>query len=528
MPPSLYLVNPASDFVTYFSAEVFGGSGFPPGAIMGDLPTTTVAALAPADFDIDICDENTAPINFDHPADWIAITGKVNQRGRMIATANEFRRRGKRVLIGGPYASLSPDTLRPHCDVLVRGEAEDIAAEIFADLRAGKPKDEYIGGRPDLARSPAPRWDLYDNAHALIGTLQTSRGCPFECEFCDVIQYLGRKQRHKPIELVLTEADALYGHGYRTTFLADDNFTVYRRRAKELLEALAWWRRDHPMSFVSQVSIDAARDAELLDMCADAGLTQVFVGIETPNVESLREAKKRQNLRFDLTEDVHSFVEHGIAVIGGMIVGFDSDGPDVFERQYAFAMSTPIPIFSLGALVAPEATPLYERIVREGRLVRGGPDAQAVPWSSNIEPKNMSPEQLSSGLRKLCSALYAPAAFGERMLRFIDHYGRARPDTVPTPIDPNSMRDIDAHAVQLALGVRRMGDEENRMWHRIWAAVSRRPSTAALVIRMLFQYAQIRYMFRQGSYWEPLIGDPYVSDESPVRDDSFIQIKTGS
>ena len=528
MPPSLYLVNPASDFVTYFSAEVFGGSGFPPGAIMGDLPTTTVAALAPADFDIDICDENTAPINFDHPADWIAITGKVNQRGRMITAANEFRRRGKRVLIGGPYASLSPDTLRPHCDVLVRGEAEEIAAEIFADLRAGTPRDEYIGGRPDLATSPVPRWDLYDNAHALMGTLQTSRGCPFECEFCDVIQYLGRKQRHKPIENVLTEADTLYSHGYRTTFLADDNFTVYRRRAKELLEALAWWRRDHPMNFVTQVSIDAARDAELLDMCADAGLTQAFIGIETPNPESLREAKKRQNLRFDLTEDVHTFVEHGIAVMGGMIVGFDSDGPDVFERQYAFAMSTPIPIFSLGALVAPEATPLYERIVREGRLVRGGPDAQAVPWSSNIEPKNMSPTQLSAGLRKLCSALYAPAAFGERMLRFIEHYGRARPSPTSMSVDPESIRDIDAHAVQLALGVRRMGEEERRMWYRIWTAVSRKPESAALVTRMLFQYSQIRYMFRQGSYWEPLIGDPYVSDGSPVRDDSFIQIKTGS
>jgi len=528
MSPSLYLVNPASDFVTYFSADVFGGSGLPPGAIMGDLPTTTVAALAPADFAIDVCDENTAPIDFDHPADWIAITGKVNQRWRMIETANEFRRRGKRVLIGGPYASLSPDTLRPYCDVLVRGEVEEIAAEIFADLRAGTPREEYVGGRPDLDCSPAPRWDLYDNDHALMGALQTSRGCPFECEFCDVIQYLGRKQRHKPIGNVLAEADALFRHGYRTTFLADDNFTVYRRRAKELLEALVWWRRDHPMSFVSQVSIDAARDPELLDMCADAGLTQVFVGIETPNPESLREAKKRQNLRFDLSEDVHAFVQHGIAVIGGMIVGFDSDGPDVFERQYAFAMSTPIPIFSLGALVAPEATPLYARIAREGRLVANEPAAQAVPWSSNIQPKNMTPAQLSTGLRQLCRALYAPAAFGERMLRFIDQYGRARPDMAATPVDPDSMRAIDAHAVQLAHGVRRMGDDERQMWHRIWAAVSRRPATAGLVTRMLFQYAQIRYMFRQGSYWEPLIGDPYVPDEPLVPGGSLIQLQVPS
>ena len=507
MPPSLYLVNPASDFATYFSAEVIAGSGFPAGAIIGDLPTTTLAALAPSDFQIEICDENIAPVNYDHPADWIGITGKVNQRGRMTAIADEFRRRGKRVVIGGPYASLSPDTLRPYCDVLVRGEAEDISAELFSDLRAGKPREEYIGGRPDLARSPRPRWDLYENDRALIGALQTSRGCPFECEFCDVIQYLGRKQRHKPNDLVLAELDELYARGYRSVFLADDNFTVYRHRAKELLAAIAWWRRDHPMEFISQVSIDAARDDELLDMCADAGLTHVFIGIETSSEESLREAKKRQNMHIDITERVQRFVEHGVAVIGGMIVGFDADGPDIFERQFEFAMTTAVPIFSLGALVAPEATPLYERIAREGRLVRGGPDVQAVPWSSNIVPRNMSPEELREGLRWLCNALYAPAAFGERMVRFIETFGRKSRNLVEVPIDLAAMRAIDEQAIQLALRVRRMGEEESRMWYRVWAAAARRPVTKLLVTRMLFQYAQIRFMFQQGNYWEPLLAE---------------------
>jgi hypothetical protein len=507
MAPSLYLVNPASDFATYFSAEVLVASGLPAGAIMADLATATLAALAPADFGIDICDENVSTIDYDHSADWVGITGKVNQRQRMQAIAGEFRRRGKRVIIGGPYASLSPEHVRSWCDVLVRGEAEDLASELFADLRAGRVREEYVGDKPDLAMSPAPRWDLYPNAHALMGALQTSRGCPFECEFCDVIQYLGRKQRHKPIVRVLAELDTLYAQGYRTIFLADDNFTVYRRRCKELLAAIAEWRRGRAVSFITQVSIDAARDEELLDMCVTAGLTEVFIGIETSNEDSLRETKKRQNLHINLTEEVQRIVDKGIAVVGGLIVGFDSDGPEVFEQQYAFAMSTPIPVFSLGALVAPEATPLFARIAAEGRFMRGSPDVQAVPWSSNIEPKRMSSDELREGLRRLCIALYEPAAFGERMLRFIRSFGSARPETDEIAHRAPLTRDIDAHAVQIALGVRRLGDAEARMWDRIWSATSRRRAAAPFVTRMLFQYAQARHVFDRANYWQPQLGD---------------------
>ena len=394
--------------------------------MMADLATATVAALAPRDFEFELCEEQIEPVNFDHPADWIAITGKVSQRGRMIAIADEFRRRGKRVIIGGPYASLSPARLRDHCDVLVSGETEEIAAELFSDLRAGKPKDSYVGDKPSLASSPLPRWDLYRNDRAILGAVQTSRGCPFECEFCDVIQYLGRKQRHKPIANVIAELDALWTAGYRTAFLADDNFTAYRAHCKELLAAIAHWRRDRPMEFVTQISIDATRDEELLDMCVAAGLTQVFVGIETPNVESLRETGKRQNLKISLVDEIQKLVDHGMSVMGGMIVGFDHDGPSVFAQQYDFAMATPIPIFSLGALMASEATPLFDRITREGRLITGGVETQAVPWSSNIQCQTMSMEELHDGMQNLCNALYAPAAFGERMLNMIKTFGRNR------------------------------------------------------------------------------------------------------
>jgi len=162
-------------------------------------------------------------------------------------------------------------------------------------------------------------WDIYPNDRALSGTLQTSRGCPFECEFCDVIQYLGRRQRHKSVAQVLRELDALYRIGYRFVFLADDNFTAYRTRAKELLVALRDWNAQQErgeVGFTTQVSIDAAKDEELLKLCAEAGLTHVFIGIETPNEDSLRETKKHQNLRINLADQVQRFLDHGIAVTG--------------------------------------------------------------------------------------------------------------------------------------------------------------------------------------------------------------------
>jgi hypothetical protein len=506
---SLYIVNPASDFPNYVSADILAVSGLAAGTAMADSASATVAAFASADFDVTICDENISPVDFDHPADWIAITGKVNQRRRMTAIADEFRRRGKRVVIGGPYASLSPAHLRDHCDVLVSGEIEAIAKELFHDLAHGNPRDAYIGDKPDISGSPTPRWDLYPNDAALMGTLQTSRGCPFECEFCDVIQYLGRKQRHKPIANVLAELDQLYRLGYHTVFLADDNFTAYRARAKELLEAMAWWRKDHKMDFVTQVSIDAARDVELLDMCADAGLTQVFIGIETPNVESLRETGKRQNLRIDIGGEVQKFVDHGISVMGGMIVGFDHDGPDVFANQYEFAQSTAVPIFTLGALTATEATPLYDRMIKEGRLKIAGPETQAVPWGSNIESITMSEADFQSGMKNLCNAIYSPQAFGERILRLIDTYGRARPDIMPTPVDQTKLRRVDLDAIQVAGDIRKMGDAEGRMWNKVVGAVARKkPGLAPLVTRMLFQYAQARLMFARGDYWDARLSTP--------------------
>lgn len=211
-----------------------------------DLSTTTIAALAPRDWRVTICDERIQGVDFAAQADVIGITGKVSQRDRMIELAGEFRRRGKLVVMGGPYATLNPEDLRPQTDILVRGEIEEIAGRLFSDLAAGRWEKDYEGTKPDLSLSPVPRWDLYPRRVALTGQVQTSRCCPFECEFCDVIQYLGRKQRWKDPEQVVRELDVLYGLGFRDVFFADDNFTVMRRRTHALLERVAQWNRTRP------------------------------------------------------------------------------------------------------------------------------------------------------------------------------------------------------------------------------------------------------------------------------------------
>ncbi len=519
MAKSLYLVNPAADFPAYFSAEANVGRGYRPAAMIGDLAITTVAAMAPADFDLRLCDENIQPIDYDCGADVVGITGKVSQWGRMRAIAGEFRKRGTTVLIGGPYASLSPEVVEPHCEILVRGEMEEIAADVFSDIRAGRPKSVYMGTQPDLALTPPGRWDLYPNFGARSGCVQTSRGCPFECEFCDVIQYLGRNQRHKPVANVIREIDDQYQLGYRSIFLADDNFTVYRRRAKELLAAIRDWNRKQTrgaMAFMTQISIDAAKDEEIIRLLGEAGVSRVFIGIETPNEESLRASRKRQNLGVNLIDQIQRFHDQGVMVLGGMIVGFDNDDPGIFRRQYEFATEAAMPIVSMGMLVAPAATPLYDRMKAEGRLLEGGPETAAAPWSTNIVPKGMTQEQLLNGTRWLASKLYNPVDFADRVVRFIDRIGRRRD---PRMFDrwgrfKKPRRPVDADDRRLVLSIPRIGVEEAKMFARISKALLKKPQAFDFVASSLIKWIQIRYMYEQGQFWEPQL----AAQPEPVLD----------
>ena len=509
MSKSLYLIAPKSAVPNHWGADFIEHWGFSSVQWMADVTLTTLAALAPPDFTVQLCDEAISPIDFDSSADFIGITGKITQRERMIEVGAEFRRRGKTVLIGGPSASLSPDSFRHACDVLVRGEIEEIASDLFSDLRCGRWREEYDGGRPDLASSPIPQWSLYPNDRTVIGALQTSRGCPFDCEFCDVIQYLGRKQRHKPVGNILAELDVLYDHGYRKVFLTDDNFTVYRRRAKEVVDALRHWNEQpdrEPVFFTTQASIDAARDEELLGMCGEAGLNSVFIGIETPNEAAMREANKRQNLLDDPIDQIGKFVAHGIMVRSGMMVGFDADGPDVFERQFEFAMATPIPNFSVGAVVAPEATPLHARMRKSGRLIEGGNETAVVPWETNIVPVGMSREQMSIGMKWLANRLYRPEFFGERLLRLI----RGIEPTAIMRRPRGSSEWVRARQRLFSMVIERFLKSDGaskKMSDRVQRALSAKPAAGPYAYSSILEYIQVRCLYDRTGYWEPRLAE---------------------
>jgi radical SAM superfamily enzyme YgiQ (UPF0313 family) len=392
---------------------------------------------------------------------------------------------------------LSPDTLREHCDILVIGEIEELAGELFEDLASGQYRPVYQGGKPALIDSPVPRWDLYPLERTWSAQVQTSRGCPFDCEFCDVIQYLGRKQRWKEPEQITSELDILRDRGVRSVFFADDNLTVMRRRTRALLDRLLDWnerRPDDRMAFATQVSIDISRDHDILALMRNSGFETLFVGIETPNEQSLAEAGKRQNLRHDMIAQVETIVQHGMMVYGGIIVGFDQDGVDIFERQFDFIQSMPLPLITPGVLVAPETTPLYARMLKEGRLTEGA-DHSASLVSTNIIPASMSREQLRSGMTWLLNRLFAPGHFMSRLERYVSLSGErkaSRGQVLFTGLTALLAREL----------VKR-GGAEYGLVKAFDRAFANRPDLVGSLTTIFVLYCQARHMLEVQGLWHP-------------------------
>ncbi|MEK6798086.1 MAG: alpha/beta fold hydrolase [Planctomycetota bacterium] len=412
--------------------------------LMTPLNLATIAALTPDDFDVDIWDEG-AKGEIDDATDLgkeyhlVGVTGYIAHVPRAIKIAEVFHRRGLPVVIGGPGASGAPELCRGVFDVIFLGEAELTWPRFLEEWKQGGHRNEYRQvERPDLATSPLPDWssmaDLVKKYR--VAGVQTTRGCPYDCEFCDVIHLFGRQPRHKPIARVVEEVVALQKLGAQRIFVCDDDFIGDKRYAKEFLRALIPVNNsfDPPLTFSTQLTIDLAHDDELLELMADCNFTQALIGIETPRMASLEETHKVQNLRSDMVEDCRKIQSYGIAVKASLIVGFDNDDTKVFDEQIRFCEVANIPITSINVMKAYPGTPLWVRLQREDRVVDVSEIYTDAPKCvSNIIPKGMTRVELLEGYRRLITELRSWPSFARRMKAFLSGIKRKPNVAAPSP-----------------------------------------------------------------------------------------------
>jgi radical SAM superfamily enzyme YgiQ (UPF0313 family) len=420
-----YLINPKlplSFTSNEFAAQmVFKKYSVPP------LGLLTAAGMIPAGHEVTLCDENVSSINWDQEADVVGVTGMHLQRPGIRKIAEHFRKRGARIVVGGPSVMAVPERYRDIADVLMLGEAEQIWPECIADLQRGIVKESYTPtGTIDLCTSPVPRFDLISRRDYMQIGLQTTRGCPFKCEFCDIITLYGRKVRTKPVEQVIKEVQRVLALGWDRLFFVDDNFIGDPRYTMELVEALAALQKGlkKPFVFSTQATINIAHNAKLLQALYDAGLRSVFIGIETPRVSSLQETLKFQNVRKDILSEVERIQSQGVAVYSGLMVGFDHDDQTIFQEQVDFINDAKIPLPMPSMVGALPLTPLYHRLLAEGRLI---PDSEAEgnTYFTNIVPKLLTMDELERGYSSMVSALYDPVNYTNRVLGELEHLDRA-------------------------------------------------------------------------------------------------------
>ncbi len=379
-----------------------------------------LAALTPADHTITIMDENTGPIDYDRcaRADLVGLTGMIVQRHRMRDILTALKRRDITTAVGGPWVSVAPDDFGPLADHVFIGEAETTWPRFLADLATGQAQRRYEqADRTDMSTVPPPRLDLVDLRHYAFASVQFTRGCPFTCEFCDIIIMFGRKPRLKSATQIIDELDALRKHGAETVFIVDDNLIGNKRAIKLVLrDVIAWQRRHHyPLTFFTEASIDLADDDELMALLREANVVHVFVGIETPNEASLRETRKLQNLRTGTTliEKVHRIQNAGMEVWSGMMLGFDNDDHTIFEAQRQFIADARIVSSMIGMIYAIPTTPLHARLAAAGRL-----DFSDNPsYGTNVIPAALTRAALRDGYVETLTALHEPELFFDRLDR---------------------------------------------------------------------------------------------------------------
>lgn len=504
----IYLVQPEFP-PSYWGLEHFMALT-PFSAVFPPLGLLTLASLAPPDFQVSLCDENAGePVNYKTDAQIVGITGYIIQMKSVFEIADRFRALGKTVIIGGPIANLIPELCRPHCDVLFEGEAEYTWPRFLQEYSAGHHGDHYHETEKiHLPDSPAPRLDVLTKKYA-HGIVQCTRGCPFTCEFCDIIVMYGRKMRYKPVEAVLQEVAAWHKLGVAQVFFADDNFVGNRPYAKEMLRALIAWNnaQRNPLSFYTQASIDMVRDEELLGLLRDANFISVFLGIESPRKASLAETHKTQNERLDLVAAVHKIQSYNLFVSAGMIVGFDNDDTDIFDEQYNFLQEAQIPMAMLSVLMAVPKTPLYERLKAAGRLFNPNGDTSdcshyvGTAGGTNFHPLRMTREELRRGQERLYQRLYSPEAFASRLLGNLSRFKDVnyRPEKTKLSSLVVLWRVIKAYWSQ--------GSNARRFfWSCLWKGLRHSPRLIAQTVIYMGMYHHFCKVHGDKMAWNPWAG----------------------
>ncbi|MBE9574538.1 MAG: B12-binding domain-containing radical SAM protein [Proteobacteria bacterium] len=390
------------------------------------LGLLTVAAMLPKDWQKKLIDMNVTTLR-DKDLEWadfVFVSAMSIQKASVKEVISRCKEMDIKVVAGGPLFTIGYEEFED-VDYFVLNEAEITLPPFLEDLKNGCAQHIYTSQElPDIQKTPLPLWDLIDMKKYAVMSIQYSRGCPYDCEFCNISALYGRKVRTKSKTQIISELEDLYSQGWRgDLFFVDDNFVGRKRKLKEeILPAIIEWmeRKRHPFFFYTEASIDLSDDDELMQYMVKAGFTSVFVGIETTNEESLAECNKVQNRNRDLVASVKKIQKFGLQVVGGFIVGFDSDPPSIFERLSVFIQESGIVTAMVGLLNAPRSTSLYQRLVKEGRLLNDV-SGDNTDFSINFIPK-MDYEMLIKGYKKILSRIYSPEPYYKRVREFLREY----------------------------------------------------------------------------------------------------------
>ena len=405
--------------------------------LMPPLGLITVAAMMPENYELKLIDMNTGPLRDEDilAADMVFLSAMIVQKDSFQNVVSRCNRLGTPIAAGGPYPTNAYQNIQG-VDYFILNEAEITLPRFLEDLDKGTPKKIYRDEtKPEITQTPIPRFDLLDLSAYSTMALQSSRGCPFNCEFCDIIEMFGRVPRYKHPDQFIGEMERLHEAGYRgPLFIVDDNFIGNKKKVRELLESIIEWQeaRNHPFTLFTEASINLAQDEPLVDLMVRAGFTSVFIGIETPITATLTATQKQQNTKMDILESIRLIQARGIEVMAGFIVGFDSDPENIFDLQIEFIQKAGIPMAMIGTMIALPNTQLYRRLEREGRIIRETDGNNTHSLEMNFIPR-MPAETIKAGYKKIIASIYRPKNYFTRcrtlLKRMPQKNGRQRPIT---------------------------------------------------------------------------------------------------